>query len=75
MLTVSVSGISKTIFSPSDPNVLCNRFRLLLQELKAGKNSNLVNQENVAIADKLLENKCISKKQLNETIFFSVDVV
>ena len=60
---VSASGISKTIFLPSDPNELCDRFRLLLQELQAGNESNLINQEIVALADKLIVYKCISKKQ------------
>ena len=60
---VSASGVSKTIFLPSDPKELCDRFRLLLQELQAGNNSNLINQKIVVIADTLLEYKCISKKQ------------
>ena len=36
---------------------------MLLQEKQAGNNSDLINQEIVAIVDKLLEYKCISKKQ------------
>ena len=62
-LMVSASGISKTIFLSSDPNELCDRLKLLLQEKHAGKNSDIINQEIVAIVDKLLEYKCISKKQ------------
>ena len=62
-LIVSASGVSKTIFLSSDPDELCNRLKLLLQEKHAGKNSDLFNQEIVAIVDKLLEDKCISKKQ------------
>ena len=62
-LTVSASGVSKTIFLSSDPDELCNRLKLLLQEKHAGNNSGLINDEIVAIVDKLLENKCISKKQ------------
>ena len=60
---VSASGVSKTIFLSSDPNDLCNRLKLLLREKHAGKNSDIINQEIVVIIDKLLENKCISKKQ------------
>ena len=60
---VSASGISKTIFLSSDPNELCNRLKLLLQEKQAGNNSDMINQEIVAIVDKLTESKCISKKQ------------
>ena len=62
-LMVSASGVSKTIFLSSDPDELCERLRLLLQEKQAGNNSDIINQEIVAIVDKLLEHKCISKKQ------------
>ena len=62
-LMVSASGVSKTIFLSSDPNELCDRLKLLLQEKQAGNNSDIINQEIVAIIDKLLEYKCISKKQ------------
>ena len=62
-LIVSASGVSKTIFLSSDPNELCNRLKLLLQEKHAGNNSNIYKDEIVAIVDKLLEYKCISKKQ------------
>ena len=62
-LMVSASGVSKTIFLSSDPNELCDRLKLLLQEKQAGNNSDIINQEIVAIVDKLLEYKCISKKE------------
>ena len=62
-LMVSASGISKTIFLSSDPDELCERLKLLLQEKHAGNNSDKINDEIVAIVDKLLEYKCISKKQ------------
>ena len=57
------SGISKTIFLSSDPDELCDRLKLLLQEKQAGNNSDIINDEIVAIVDKLLEYKCIIKKQ------------
>ena len=60
---IMASGISKTIFLSSDPNEHCDRIKLLLQEKQAGNNSDIINQEIVAIVDKLLEYKCISKKQ------------
>ena len=60
---VSASGASKTKFLSSDPDELCDRLKLLLQEKQAGNNSDIINQEIVAIVDKLLEYKCISKKQ------------
>ena len=62
-LKVSVSGVLKTIFLSSDLDELCKRLKFLLQEKQAGNNSNIINQEIVAIIDKLLEYKCISKKQ------------
>ena len=62
-LIVSASGVSKTIFSSSDPNELCDRINLLLQEILDGNNSDLINDEIVNILDKLLEYKCISRKQ------------
>ena len=42
---------------------MCERLHLLSQEKQEGQNSNKINQENVAIVDKLLEYKCISTKQ------------
>ena len=62
-LIVSASGFSKTIFLSSDPDELCNRLKLLLPEKQAGNNSKIINEEIVAIVDKLLEYKWISKKQ------------
>ena len=62
-LMVSASGVSKTIFLSSDPDELCDRLKLLLQEKNAGNNSDIINDEIVSIVDKLLEYKCISKKQ------------
>ena len=60
---ILASGISKTIFLSSDPNELCDRLKILLQEKHAGNNSNIINDEIVVIVDKLLKYKCISKKQ------------
>ena len=62
-LIVSASGISKILFLSFDPDELCERLKLLLQEKHAGNNSDIINEEIVAIVDKLLEYKCISKKQ------------
>ena len=60
---IMASGVSKTIFLSSDPNELCERLKLLLQEKHAGSNSKIINSEIVAMFDKLLEYKCIPKKQ------------
>ena len=62
-LMVSASGVSKTIFLSSEPDELCDRLKLLLQEKHAGNNSDIINEEIIARVDKLLEYKCISKKQ------------
>ena len=60
---VSASGVPKTIFLSSDPDKLCDRLKLLSQEKHACNNSDIINDEIVAIVDKLLDYKCISKKQ------------
>ena len=60
---IMASGISKTIILSSNPDELCDRLKLLLQEKHAGNNSDIINEEIVAVVDKLLEYKCISKKQ------------
>ena len=66
--SIMASGISKILFLSSDPDKLCNRLKLLLQEKHAGNISNLINEEIVAIVDKLLEYKCIIKKQHNQIL-------
>ena len=60
---IMASGITKTIFLSSDADELCERLKLLLHEKNAGNNSEIINEEIVVIVDKLLEHKCISKKQ------------
>ena len=62
-LTISASGISNTIFLPSDPHELCDRLNLLLQEIQAGKISDKTNEESIARVDNLIEYNFISKKQ------------
>ena len=54
-IMVSASCVSNTIFLSSDPKEFCDRFKILLQEKQAGNTTNLVNEEVVAIAGKLLE--------------------
>ena len=68
-LMISASGVSKTIFLSSDPDELCERLKLLLQEKHAGNNSDIINQEIVAIVDKLLEYKCITKNQHKQILY------
>ena len=67
------SGIS-TIFLSCDPDELCNRLKLLLQEKHAGNFSDIINQEIVTIVDKLLEYKCISKRQ-HKQILINCDLL
>ena len=74
-LMVSASGVSKTIFLSSDPDELCDRLKLLLQEKHGGNNSDLINDEIVAIVDKLLEYKCISKKQHKQILIKCITLV
>ena len=62
-LTISSSGKSNTIFLPYDLDEHCDRLSLLLQEEQARNNSDLINEEIIAIVHKLLEYKCISQKQ------------
>ena len=54
------SGISNTIFLSSDSNERCDKIKLLQQGKPAGNNSDLVNEEIIAILDKLLKYKGIS---------------
>ena len=44
-LMVSAAGVSKTIFLSSDPNELCDRLKLILQEKHAGNNFDIINDE------------------------------
>ena len=73
-LMVSTSGVSKTVFLSSDPDEICNICKLLLQEKQAGNISDIISQEIDGMVDKLLENKCISKKQHNQ-IFFKCNLL
>ena len=59
---------TSTAFLSSDPNELCERWKLLLQEKQAGNNSDITIDEIVAIVDKLLEYKCLSQKQHKQVL-------
>ena len=60
--TIMASGVT-TIFLSSDTDEHCNRLNLILQEKHVGNKSDIINDELVAIVDKLLGHKCITKKQ------------
>ena len=64
---IMASGVT-IIFLSENPNELCDRLKLLLQEKQAGNNSDIINDEIVAIVDKLFEYKCITNKQLNQIL-------
>ena len=66
---IMASGISNIIILSSNPDELCDRLKLLLQEKHAGNNSDLINQEIFSIVDKLLEYKCVSKKEHKQSLF------
>ena len=61
------SGIS-TILLLSDSNELCDRLKILLQGKQARNNSDIIKDEIVAIVDQLLEYKCISKKEDEQSL-------
>ena len=71
---IMASGISRTIIRSSDPNELCDRLRLLLQEKHAGNNSDKINDEIVARVEKLLEYISISKEKHNQ-IFIKCNLI
>ena len=54
---------SNTMVLSCGPNELCDRIELILQEKQTGNNSNMINGEIIAVIDKLLGYRCISKKQ------------
>ena len=60
---IMASGFSITNFLPSRLYDLCNRLTLIIQETQARNNSNIINEEIIAIVDKLIEDKCMSKKE------------
>ena len=64
---IMTSGVTN-IFLSENPDELCDRLRLLLQEKHTGNNSELINKEIAAIVAKLLEYKCITEKQHRQTL-------
>ena len=58
-----MASVISTILLSYDPDELCDRLKLLIQEKQGGNNSKIINEEIFAIAHKLLESKSISTKQ------------
>ena len=56
-------SFSKTRFSSSVANELCDKLKVLLQEKQAGNNSDPFYEKFITISDKLLQKKRISTKQ------------
>ena len=59
---IMASGNS-TMFLTSDLDKFCDRLKILLRIEPARNNSDILNEEIIAIVDNLLEDKCISTKQ------------
>ena len=57
------SSTQQYIFLPSDPDELVDKLKLLYFEKFGGNDSFLINEEIIAIVDKLLEYECISPSQ------------
>ena len=57
------SPAQQYIFLPSDPDELVDKLKLLYFEKVGGNDSFLINEEIIAIIDKLLEYECISPSQ------------
>ena len=60
-----------TIFLSENPDELCNRLKIFLQEKHAGNNSSKINDETIAIVEKLLEYKSISQKEHKQILIKS----
>ena len=59
----SRSSTQQYIFLPSDPDELVDQLKLLYFEKVGGNDSFLINEQIIAIIDKLLEYECISPSQ------------
>ena len=57
------SSTQQYIFLPSDPDELVDQLKLLYFEKVGGNDSFLINEQIIAIIDKLLEYECISSSQ------------
>ena len=57
------SSTQQYIFLPSDPDELVDQLKLLYFEKVGGNDSFLINEQIIAIIDKLLEYECISPSQ------------
>ena len=73
-LPAIMASVFSTLVLSSDPNDLCDGLNLLPQETQAGNNYILTDRQFVALVDKSLEFKFISKKQ-HKQIFINCDLI
>ena len=64
---IFASGL-KTIFFPVNPNQICDRQKLLLQEKRTGNTSKKIIEQMMAIFDELLDYKCITPSEQKESL-------
>ena len=57
------SGLQEVIFLSENPNELCDRLRLIIQEKQGGNDTERFDKEIVAIVDKFLQYKSLTPKQ------------
>ena len=57
------SDLQKGIFLSVNPDEICNRLRLIIQEKRAGNDANRFDSGVIPIVDKLLDYKCITRTQ------------
>ena len=67
-IMVCASGVSKTIFLPSDLKEICDRLKLFSQEVQASNKCHKINEEILVIVDVLLAYKCKSTKQHKQNL-------
>ena len=65
--TLMASGISEIVL-PSDLDELCVLIKFLMQEIQTGNNSDITNEEIIAVVDKIIEDKCVSKKKHKQNL-------
>ena len=57
------SGFNQYVFLPSDPDELVDQLKLIVLEKVGGNDNPMLNEQIIAIADKLLQYQCITTNQ------------
>ena len=68
---ILASGFS-TVFLLENPDDICDKVNLLLQEKQTGNNPNIIDEEIIVMADKLLQKT--NAYLLNNIDFYNLDV-